>query len=1303
VTSFSGGGIGLGKAVLEIGVNDGEFRKVLDSVDKRVGVTGKNLQSVGKVLTASLTAPLIGLGATAVKFSNDFNGAMANVASLIPGNTKRVLELKGSVQELAVTVGKSTEDMAAGLYQTISAFGDTADTVKILEINAKAAAAGLATTEEAIGLTSAVTKGYGDTSAVAVQQVSDLAQLTVRLGQTTFPELASSMGRVVPIAANLKVSQEELFAVMATATGVTGNAAEVSTQLRGVMQSLMAPTEAMQGLFQKLGVESGEALIKQKGLHGAMTLIVQAAQDAGVPLQKYLGSIEGQTLALALAGPQAGTYTEKLGEMGKAAGATDAAFKEQTQGINASGFALEQWKQRAAVAAQKAGDFINSLGPVGLAIGGIASGTGPALTGLGSLWDHMGRVKTMAADLTSGIGTTLAGGLSRGAGGLKTMGAEVAALTRSIGFGTLGLVGAIGGLMVLLGELERRTRDGAREIRSFSDAADAVANAVARGLGGPVAGLGRDLDDAAAQIKKGWGDLSEWFSGQWASRVNDAFSRGTTGAGSYARAMEGAAVATQTQAAAETAAAAPRKLTEEQLKKIEEATKKANAAADKYNATQDQLIEKMRSAGIMTQEVVATGLAPLIEQLNIAARVSDQQLRVTLIKLEPELLEIAAAMRAAGMDTSFLTQMLDELRTQADALPPVISRVADDVEAAIFRGFRDPIHEAGLILKGLPPLATTNIGAVADAFETLGITSRAELQRTATEARRAYETLKASGIATADELKAAWKTVEETARAAAGETKRSWGEVFPYLKSTVEQIGAAVTGSFAQMLLGAKGFKDGFLDIWESIKAGIMRIFTEILNDFTNRFLKGILSALSGQQGGFASAFSGLFPSFGGGLIPGLGGAGNLGGIPGVTGSYTVGNLPGMAGVPWWQTGLGGGAIGGAAGGAAGWVVGDQTGNRLGSAGAGAGVGAGVGAIFGGPVGAGIGALIGAGVGWYSAMRENMRANDDRDQFFLKYAADRNQPYVGGAQAGSTFHDVAAQLTAAGHGEGGGQLFQDLINANDTEAVAKAIEAVNKALAEYAARTGAATQAEEAHSAALEGIRAQHQARINELQAQAADVQKQIADWDAREAPEEVMGAVEAAARAELAQQQQAIQTALNEQRAAMEAALAAATAAGTESAGTVGDAFGGSFRDAEEHAKAFADFLAQMGRMGAFDVEGRVRLTPEVGALGDLPSMPQVPQFSDGSDGIRDFGRGTLAMLHGREEVRTEAQARADANASTFNIYANDARSFEEMLRDPSRRRAVVVAVTDLLAARDATAMSLVGEVGRATAVARR
>lgn len=328
----------------------------LGDTEKRLKRLGSNIGSVGSSLTKGLTLPIVGAGAAAIAFSADFNKGMANIATLIPENAERVDELKQGLMDLGPEVGKSLSDLTDGLYQTISAFGDTADSVKILEINARAATAGLATTTDAINLTSAVTKGYGDTSAEAVEQASDLALLTVRLGQTTFPELAASIGKVIPLASSLNVTQEELFATMATLTGVTGGAAEVSTQMRGALQALLAPTADAAKAMEEAGYASGQALIENLGFAGAIEFLTKAADDAGVPLQKYISSIEGQTIALALTGAQADEYQKKLAEMGKAQGVTNQAFDEATTGVGGAAFGFAQLRAQAEVMAVSLGD-----------------------------------------------------------------------------------------------------------------------------------------------------------------------------------------------------------------------------------------------------------------------------------------------------------------------------------------------------------------------------------------------------------------------------------------------------------------------------------------------------------------------------------------------------------------------------------------------------------------------------------------------------------------------------------------------------------------------------------------------------------------------------------------------------------------------------------------------------------------------------------------------------------------------------------------------------------------------------------
>jgi len=349
----------VGDAFVEISARDTQLAKGLadaqSKTEKSMSAISTKMASVGKTVTIAGAAITAAFGLT-VKAAIDFNKEVANIATLIPGSTKRVDELKSAIRDMAVTVGKDTADLAQGAYQVISAWGDTADTVGILGIAAKAATAGVATTTDAIDLLSAVTKGYGDTSSEAVQKVSDLAFQTVTLGQTTFPELAGSIGKVTPLAASLGLGMDELFAVMATGTGVTGKAAEVSTQLRGIMQSLMAPTKDMTDLLEEKGYASGEAMLADLGLAGALELITGKVEETGLPLQKFIGSIEGQTLALALTGTQADTYIEKLAAMKESTGLTDIAFKEQTEGVNAAGFAFQQAKIQIGVMAQEIGD-----------------------------------------------------------------------------------------------------------------------------------------------------------------------------------------------------------------------------------------------------------------------------------------------------------------------------------------------------------------------------------------------------------------------------------------------------------------------------------------------------------------------------------------------------------------------------------------------------------------------------------------------------------------------------------------------------------------------------------------------------------------------------------------------------------------------------------------------------------------------------------------------------------------------------------------------------------------------------------
>ena len=462
------GGIKLAPLLTEIKVDIAGFKSEMDKVATEATTraeamskqmasaadVGKTMSSVGTKATALVTVPLLGAATAASKLSMDLSNNMGMVSTLLDGNidqvNKRTTELKQNVYDLSNEVNISTGIIADGMYQVISAYGDSAESTEILEIAAKGAKAANTDVTASVNLLSAVTKGYGDTSAEANQKASDLAFMTAKLGQTTFPELAASIGHVVPLAEGLKISQEELFGVMATATGVTGTASEVATQFRGILQSLMSPTDSMTKLISGLGYESGQTMVESLGLQGTIDAITKAAEDSGLPLQQYISSIEGQTLALALSGAQHDVFTEKLEKMNDVTGATEEAFNRASSttgekfssALNKAKNAFTKLGDAAAPLVEKLADLIgkvaNKLGNMNeqqmetiLKIGGIIAAAGPLMKIGGSTLTFL----TKAVPAMSKLGTLIKNGvglLPKLVTGSKAASSAVAATTTAV-------------------------------------------------------------------------------------------------------------------------------------------------------------------------------------------------------------------------------------------------------------------------------------------------------------------------------------------------------------------------------------------------------------------------------------------------------------------------------------------------------------------------------------------------------------------------------------------------------------------------------------------------------------------------------------------------------------------------------------------------------------------------------------------------------------------------------------------------------------------------------------------------------
>ena len=289
---------------------------------------GKSMSSFGSSLTKNVTAPILAtLGATG-KMADTFEKDMGQVNTLLD-NKEHLQKYKDTAIQVSNDTGIALGTVSKGVYQTISSIGDLGKkTQDIFSISARAAKGGGASVAESVALISSGMKGYDSVNVKTAQSISDMAFMTQKLGVTTYKELASSMQPLFPLGKSLNVSYQELFGSMATLTGVTGNTAEVTTQMKGLFTGLLKPTDSMSKLMQKYGYQNGQAMIKSEGMSGVLKILQKETGGQSDKMAKLFSNSRALTAAIALTGSQYDTFREKTKKMNQASGATEKALKD---------------------------------------------------------------------------------------------------------------------------------------------------------------------------------------------------------------------------------------------------------------------------------------------------------------------------------------------------------------------------------------------------------------------------------------------------------------------------------------------------------------------------------------------------------------------------------------------------------------------------------------------------------------------------------------------------------------------------------------------------------------------------------------------------------------------------------------------------------------------------------------------------------------------------------------------------------------------------------------------------------------
>ncbi len=326
------------------------------------------------------------------------------------------------------------------------------------------------------------------------------------------------------------------------------------------------------------------------------------------------------------------------------------------------------------------------------------------------------------------------------------------------------------------------------------------------------------------------------------------------------------------------------------------------------------------------------------------------------------------------------------------------------------------------------------------------------IDRTTTHGEAEYQTLLAAHNQAVGAMLEEHQRAEFLKRDELDKTHNVWRRSIDGIRTLFGSLTTTISEHFTDAILRATSFKDAFVGIWDSIKKSLLSIFADILNSFTTSLLDGMIGAITGRQGAFSQAFSGLLGgggSGGGGLQQtaggallkalGIGGATSTAFVGGTT-AATAAAMYGPAAIA--SQGVSAGIAAGSAAGAG--AAGAGGGGTAAGVAGGIGLGSTI-AITGGIAGA---ALLTYAIwkkGLFRGGEEALKVNPARDEYFGQF-----QQQYGGGQ----FESLAAAFADKGvSGDIAERLIKALYDADSMKEFQAATDAIGLAL------SGAATSA----------------------------------------------------------------------------------------------------------------------------------------------------------------------------------------------------------------------------------------------------
>lgn len=339
-----------------------EFSKSFNTLEKSTSDLNKKMtglsQTTGKLIKGAIGLfafhKVAGLLRDSAQAAKEFESGLARVNTINRKTGDGLKEFNKEFEKLVKNLPQANAELAEGLFFIASAGVEASKQLDVLTASSAAAIAAGTDVQTIFRGLSAVVKGFGMTFADTGVILGKFFKIN-ELGQTTIADVSNAIQSVTSVAQVAGVTFDEVAAVFATFTGVTGDANVVATQLRGAMLALAAPTSEARKNFDKLGVEIGKAAIRKKGFATVVKEVVEAVDGNAEALRKLIPNVRGINLIIALGTTLFDKYGEKIEKVSNAT---------QEDMINAAKIMVQTQEGQQAIMKKQADAFKVTMGKV---------------------------------------------------------------------------------------------------------------------------------------------------------------------------------------------------------------------------------------------------------------------------------------------------------------------------------------------------------------------------------------------------------------------------------------------------------------------------------------------------------------------------------------------------------------------------------------------------------------------------------------------------------------------------------------------------------------------------------------------------------------------------------------------------------------------------------------------------------------------------------------------------------------------------------------------------------------------------